>query len=80
MVKNSFEKWMDEEMQQMPPPRVKEKVSRTVLLMDFIAQVVDLYLPRAMDTFVALSGAEEESEALPKEARNPHTDKNTPSL
>jgi len=50
--------------EQMPPPEVKEKVSRTVLLLDFFAQVVDLYLPRAMDTFVALSGVDEMREVL----------------
>ncbi|GEM_PF-3367190 len=74
MVKNSFEKWMEQEMEQMPPPHVKEKVSRTVLLMDFIAQVIDLYLPRALDTFVALSGTEEEADTLQQKNTDPHTD------
>ena len=67
MVQNSFEKWMQEEMEQMPPPEVKEKVSRTVLLMDLFAQIVDLYLPRAMDTFVALTGVEDKREVLSEE-------------
>ncbi len=57
-------------MEQMPPPEVKEKVSRAVLLMDFFAQIVDLYLPRAMDTFIALSGVEGESEKLPEGKTN----------
>ncbi len=74
MVKNSFEKWMEQEMEQMPPPQVKEKVSRTVLLMDFIAQVIDLYLPRAMDTFIALSGTNEEVETLRQKPADPQPD------
>ncbi len=63
----------------MPPPKVKEKVSRMVLLMDFCAQVVDLYLPRAMDTFIALTGVEGEREVLQedeeeKDDKTSHTD------
>jgi hypothetical protein len=57
MRTNNFKRLMEEEERTAPPPpNLKSDLDRTMGLVRFVGEVVDLYLPRLVDMLVSMVG------------------------
>ena len=65
---NSFKKLLEEESRKHPhpPPETEMGVMGTTRVIRFMTDVVELYLPRIFDVFIALVGGSSDDEKAPK--------------
>jgi hypothetical protein len=67
MRSNNFKRLMEEEeaRYEAPPPKVTRNVEQTTGIFSFAANIIEIFLPKVVDVFVAMSGGKEE-ETPPK--------------
>lgn len=54
---NNFKKLMEEEeISFIPPALVKEKVASNISFLEFFGKTVELFIPRVVDLFIAMTG------------------------
>jgi len=74
MRTNNFHKLLDEEMRGTPPlpPQIKNNVQGNMRLFQFVGKMIELYLPRAIDTLVSvLSGSSDNNKMPPPRRKDP---------
>lgn len=79
---NSFKLLAEEEEEEYPqaPPETELGIMGNVRVFGFMTNVLELYLPRVFDVFIALVGganANEDNTAEPGNARNDSDDENS---
>lgn len=61
MRTNNFKRLIEEEeaRYEIPPPEISRNVEQTTGIFSFAADIIEVFLPKVLDVFVAMSGGEE---------------------
>ncbi|MCB0662377.1 MAG: hypothetical protein KDC24_06535 [Saprospiraceae bacterium] len=71
MRTNNFKRLMEEEeaKYELPPPKITRNVEQTTGVFSFAANIIEVFLPKVLDVFVAMSVGEDKNEKNPPSGR-----------
>lgn len=55
----------EEAKYELPPPKITRNVEQTTGVFSFAANIIEMFLPKVLDVFVAMSGGEDKKDNTP---------------